>query len=504
MADLYKVVLKGKPVLGWARADVVANLARLMKIDEDKANDLLSGDLLTVKQNVEFYQAEKLFKVFQGAGVDCEMVKQAAPEAATKKRQVPKDAIECPKCGHVQAKGRDECGGCGVLFTKLEALAEADRKAKAAAEAPKPHFLEDLAHFIGPRKAYYLNRVEVFRQKQGAFAWTWNWSAFLAGFWWFFYRKMPLAALIVLIGLCIPVIQVIVLVAMGGVANYVYFQEAKRRIAKVRAAHPTGDISEPLAAVGGVDRRVPVLAAGLTAVVVALSVTLPVYLQRQAVQAVKNISPTAVLRPSFQTSEGFKEGGTACIIEVPEYERYLLLTVHHLFGPMGGFETAYAWNDMRALVQQVNATSPADLSLVVSTREVLQIPGAAVFDGQNVSRDLAVFPLPEKPKVPAFQLAPLPPAVDDQVWLMAFSAGGAGAGGMFHRARVRQVGASAVVLQFNRPELDLTGASGAPVIDDARMLVGLLVATAQQGGRVYGFVIPAGEIHRLIEEGFKL
>ena len=504
MADLFKVVLKGKPILGWARADVIENLAKLMKIHPDKANDLLRGEPLIVKQNVEQFQAEKLMGVFRDAGVDCEIVKLTAPLPSKKAPRRPANAVKCPKCGHVQKKGLEECGGCGVLFAKLEAIAEAERQAQAAAAAPKPHFLEDLTHFIGPKQDYYIKRVELFRQRQGGFVWTWNWGAFWAGFWWFLYRKMPLLAAAAFVGLCIPGVQLLVWIAIGGMANYLYFQQAKKKIIQMREAHPTGDIGTRLAATGGIDRRIPIVAVGLTVLVVGLAVALPFYAQFRGAQRLARIPRTAILRPTFQTTEGFKEAGTACLVDMPEYERFMLLTAHHLFSPMGGFEKAYAWNEIRALVQQVNATSPADLALVVSTKEVLQIPKAAAFSGRDVSRDLAVFPLPDKPPAPAFKLAVDLPVPDDRVWLMAFVGKGAEADGALHEARVFQADASAVTLEFEDAELDLTRASGAPVLNGDGVLVGVLVAGARQDGKLFGFVNPATEIRLLIEEGFKL
>jgi hypothetical protein len=504
MADLYKVVLKGKAILGWARADVVANLAALMKVDPEKASDYLQGEPLTVKQNVDKLQAEKIQEKIREAGAECDIVKLDVPAAAKKAPRRPANAMECPKCGHVQQKGLDECGGCGVLFAKMAAIAEAERQAKAAAEAPKPHFLEDLAYFIGPNKDYYFKQVERFRQRQGAFVWTWNWSAFLASFWWLLYRKMPLAAGIVFVGVCIPGVQLLVCIVLGGVANFLYFQQAKKQIAQVRTDHPTGDIGERLVSIGGVNERIKIMGPVVSVLIVALAVALPFYARYQMARQLAGLSTSAILKPTFQTAEGFKEAGTACVIVVPEYERFMMLTAHHLFGPPGGFEKAYAWNEIRALVQQVNATTPADLALVVSTREVLQIPNAAVFNGRRVNRDLAVFPLPDKPPVPVFELAPELPAPGDRVWLMAFSGAAGAAGDALHRARVLEAGATGIAVQFENNELSLSGSSGAAVLDVSGALAGILVAGVYQDGQLYGYVNPATEIRMLIEEGFKL
>jgi hypothetical protein len=501
MADVYKVELKGKTILGWARSDVIDNLTKLLKIDSDRAFELLSGEPTTIKQNISIDAAEKLVDLFTEAGAECQLVKLSAPVTSAKKAN--KNYIECPKCGTSQPRG-PECKNCGVLFAKLKAIAEAKKQVRAAKAAGRPPFIEDLGIFIGPRKSYYLKRVEKIRQRQGGFVWTWNWWAFVGNFWWFLYRRMPMWALISFVMMCVPVLNLLSIIGFGGAANYLYFQHGKTKIGRLRQEFTYGEIPDELAAAGGVNRSVPMVAVGLSAVVIGLAVAFPFLTGFQSRSVLEAIPKTAILRPTFQTTEGFKEAGSATVVEMPEYGRYLLVTAHHLFGPDGGFAKTYAWDQIKGLVQQVNATSYADLAVMVSTSEILQIPGAQGAEDAVVNRDLAVFPLPDKPGVPSFRLSAGLPAVGARVWLFARAARAMEPGETIHEATVVQADNTGVSILFVDAGLDLTAANGAPVLNGLGEIVAINVASRRRDGNLYGFGNPATEIRQLIDEGFKM
>ncbi len=96
------------------------------------------------------------------------------------------------------------------------------------------------------------------------FALTWNWAAFWGGFGWMLYRKMYMWATIAFVLTLIPHLGLIAWIAVGAVANYLYYQHAKSKILEIKTMHPTVDISGYLSQVGGINKWVPIAAIIIT------------------------------------------------------------------------------------------------------------------------------------------------------------------------------------------------------------------------------------------------
>ncbi len=152
----------------------------------------------------------------------------------------------CNRCGKEIAGGEKYCPFCG---SPRDAVAPAPGAA-VSGEA-------ELRAFVGDKAEYYLPRfARFFIGGVDNFSLGWHWPAFLAGFWWMLYRKMYLWALALFVSACIPYINFLAWIGWPMVANWIYYKEAKKRIAEVRAANPGGDITAALSAVGGVNRWV--------------------------------------------------------------------------------------------------------------------------------------------------------------------------------------------------------------------------------------------------------
>lgn len=138
---------------------------------------------------------------------------------------------------------------------------------------------------IGPRgRDYYLpyfGRAE----RRGYAPLSWNWPAFLFGFFWFLYRKLYLWALVVF---CYPTFAMLLAGAVANVwpnayqpvlltlifgfhmiylplnANGIYYRWARREVGRARNAHPGQPAAqiEQLAAVGGCNTNLPFLILG--------------------------------------------------------------------------------------------------------------------------------------------------------------------------------------------------------------------------------------------------
>ena len=72
MSDiLYNVDFSGRIIPGWDMEEVKANVARLLKADEETIYKLFSGQRFVIKKNVDHQTALKINKVLKDAGADC-------------------------------------------------------------------------------------------------------------------------------------------------------------------------------------------------------------------------------------------------------------------------------------------------------------------------------------------------------------------------------------------------------------------------------------------------
>jgi len=79
MSDQINLVFKGQIESGWQQAEVAANLAKLLKISDDKALALFSKETV-IKRNVSFPDVKKYVTVFKRAGATLDVVAAEAPE----------------------------------------------------------------------------------------------------------------------------------------------------------------------------------------------------------------------------------------------------------------------------------------------------------------------------------------------------------------------------------------------------------------------------------------
>ena len=68
---LYNVDFSGRIIPGWELDEVKANLATLLKADEDTIYKLFSGKRIVIKKNVDHQTALKINNMFKEAGADC-------------------------------------------------------------------------------------------------------------------------------------------------------------------------------------------------------------------------------------------------------------------------------------------------------------------------------------------------------------------------------------------------------------------------------------------------
>lgn len=149
----FKIVFNGELMPDAQLDEVKDNLAKLFKSDRSKIDSLFSGSNVALKRDLPEADADKYLAALQRVGAKArkeadlasslslvETAEHAAPAAEANETA----RMQCPKCGHEQAKS-SECSACGIIIDKFlarqaeqaELLRTATREpASAAVDAP--------------------------------------------------------------------------------------------------------------------------------------------------------------------------------------------------------------------------------------------------------------------------------------------------------------------------------------------------------------------------------
>ena len=116
---LYRITFQGKLLYGFEQNEVRDNLAKLTKFDEKSLDRLFSGDVVTLKKDLDSLTAQRYKEVLDKTGAHCDMILQQEDGSSDQASQLPPEetGITCPKCGAAQQFG-DSCSRCGILFSK--------------------------------------------------------------------------------------------------------------------------------------------------------------------------------------------------------------------------------------------------------------------------------------------------------------------------------------------------------------------------------------------------
>ena len=90
---LYNIDFSGRIIPGWELDEVKANLATLLKADEDKIYKLFSGKRIVIKKNVDHQTALKINNMFKDAGADC-MITPTQESSATAPPPLPAQSLQ--------------------------------------------------------------------------------------------------------------------------------------------------------------------------------------------------------------------------------------------------------------------------------------------------------------------------------------------------------------------------------------------------------------------------
>ncbi|SCY37792.1 trypsin-like peptidase domain-containing protein [Desulfoluna spongiiphila] len=178
----------------------------------------------------------------------------------------------------------------------------------------------------------------------------------------------------------------------------------------------------------------------------------------------------------------------------------MLVTAHHLFGPAGGFEQTYPWDEVPGLIRKVSARSIGASFLQVETSDVLPIFGAHAFDEHGAGHDLAVFPLTDDaPEVPVLPLAERLPRRLEKIWMLAHVLN-RNPEKKLYPACVVAVNEHSITYVFEDSTLDLTATSGAPMLNGKGEIMAMNVAGVNTKVKLLVIGTPATTIRALIKQ----
>jgi hypothetical protein len=193
----------------------------------------------------------------------------------------------------------------------------------------------------------------------------------------------------------------------------------------------------------------------------------------------KGVAET-ICRPTFELKDQPLSAGTAFLMESGVAQKpVVLVTAHHLLGPMGGLQAEIAWGDVPKAVKRATCKSVRNPAQTwVGTP--LAIPGAASFNNQTKDglRDIALLPLQGSTTVKPLKLAAGLPKVGDPVWLVAQLISGAPKEKLLFKATVVTVQGVALNYLIEDPDGTFTiqATSGAPVVNERGEVVAVNIA----------------------------
>jgi len=206
-------------------------------------------------------------------------------------------------------------------------------------------------------------------------------------------------------------------------------------------------------------------------------------------------APDSVCVPTFQLATGSNSAGTGFLLESPNsVSPTVLVTAHHLFGPDGGVAKQISCEELPSFVWAAKCESISHKYWSVGTGRPSAVKHAKSYVEQGPRRDIAIFLL--KPaSYPALRLATADPEVDDTVWLVSKVRSGAGPQVLLHMARVDRATPEEVVYFYENSSLNLSGTSGAPIVNKAGLVVGVNYgAVRNKDGRLLGFATGRGAL----------
>jgi hypothetical protein len=181
------------------------------------------------------------------------------------------------------------------------------------------------------------------------------------------------------------------------------------------------------------------------------------------------VAPCSVMRARY-TVDGKPSSPGLLLTALRVGDKVALVTPHAVFGPNAGMAAQLGPDEVVARVTGLTAFDLDGATECGRSVKAAKVEGAAPSTPADASHDVAVFRPQvdsglQASRVMAKTFAPFPlstalPKVGDAVWV-AFPTGGAAV----QAAKVGDLGATAMYVEYTSRDLDLAGSVGAPILD---------------------------------------
>jgi hypothetical protein len=211
----------------------------------------------------------------------------------------------------------------------------------------------------------------------------------------------------------------------------------------------------------------------------------------QAKQGPPTVADGFVLRPTFETTLGSIQAGTAFPVTVAGYDRPIILTAMHLLGPGGGLPSDVPATDVGRVVKAISLREAFDPTIeIAKPGSPITIADAAPLGTPSAAGDIFAFWGPEGTTLPTARLATEAPEPGERVWLAASVLGGAPPNQRLHAATVVGIHDGLLIYRHDNSALELRATSGAPVLNAA----GEVVAINLGSGMHKGSLVASGNV----------
>jgi hypothetical protein len=201
----------------------------------------------------------------------------------------------------------------------------------------------------------------------------------------------------------------------------------------------------------------------------------------------------AVFDNTFESAAGPIQAGTSFALALTGLPP-LLITCQHLFGPAGGVSKDVPPAFMPRFVPSVSIMGALADGVTARAGAAVLVPEA---DAAEPSRDLAAFPLEANDAVRPLRIAS--PSSRSRVFLAARLRKGAPPGVfLFPAEHVADHSDGTSTVLFDDPAIHMPGTSGAPVLNEAGEVTGMVVRFRVDAGTTTATLLAAPTIDALL------